>query len=141
MSSSSFDIVSYMVKCGGDMGAEMSSEAKVKIKIEGKIEHSVAEGNGPVNAIDNAIRKALTPYFPRLKDVGLKGFWVKINNGNDGSSASVAVTIISFDKTNNKTWVAEAVSTDIIRASAEALIKSFKNAPFSFKKTPVLDES
>lgn len=135
-----FEILSYMVKSGSDMKAQQApSEATVRVKIGEIIEHKVAEGNGPVNALDNAMRKALAPHFPKLKDIKLKDFWVRINNGDDGTSASVEVLVISSDGANN--WTTRAVSTDIIKASAEALIKSFEKAPFFSKKAPVLDES
>ncbi|MDP2741160.1 MAG: alpha-isopropylmalate synthase regulatory domain-containing protein [bacterium] len=134
-----FDILSYIVKSGSDMKGKTFSEATVKIKIGEITEHRVAEGNGPVNALDNAIRKALIPHSPRLEDVKLIDFGVKINNGDDGTGASVEVRMIFSGGTKNN-WAASAISTDIIEASVNALIEGYKKAPLFLKKIPVLDE-
>ena len=132
-----FEILYYKVESASNMDF---SEATVKVEIGEIKEHKVGEGIGPVNALDIALRKALCPHFPKLKGIKLKDFWVRINNGDNGTEASVEVMIISCDE-NNKQWTTRAVSADIIKASAEVLIKSFREAPIFPKKMPVLDEA
>jgi 2-isopropylmalate synthase len=134
-----FNILHYKIESEGGIKAPARSEATVKIKIEEITEHKVAEGNGPVNALDNAIRKALIPHFPRLEDVKLKDFCVEINNGDDGTGASVEVEM-TFSGGIKKNWITRATSTDIIRASVDALAEGYKKAQPFLKKIPVLDE-
>ncbi|MBI2054416.1 MAG: hypothetical protein HYT36_03795 [Candidatus Staskawiczbacteria bacterium] len=121
-----FEVLHYKVESESDLKNQTPSEATVKIKIGQNYEHKVAEGNGPINALDTAIRKALNPYFPKLKDITLKDFWVRIKDGSAGTASSVEVMIISSD--GIKEWITKAVSTDVIKASAEALMQSFKKA-------------
>ncbi|MEK7665061.1 MAG: alpha-isopropylmalate synthase regulatory domain-containing protein [Patescibacteria group bacterium] len=139
-SNNAFDVLYYKVKSEGYIKGESSSEATVKIRIGERIVHSVAEGIGPVNALDSAIRKGLLPHFPILEAVKLKDFWVRVNNGDGdaGTGASVEVMISSFNENSN--WITKAVSVDIVRASVEALIESFKKAIPTPLKKPILDE-
>lgn len=122
----SFEVLHYRVESESDMKNQTLSEATVKIRIGEKTEHRVAEGNGPINALDMAIRKALNPHFPNLEKINLKDFWVRISNGDAGTGASVEVLIVSSDGVSE--WITKSVSTDVIKASAEALIQSFKKA-------------
>ena len=103
------------------------SEASIKVRIKhrGKWQevYESADGNGPVNALDNALRKALGKFFPQLCDVHLVDYGVCRKNGDMGTESSVEVTITSTDET--RTWETKGVSKDIIRASLVALAKSF----------------
>ncbi len=96
------------------------AEATIKIKVGNKITLSVAEGNGPVNALDKALRKALSRKYPSLKNVRLTDYKVRILTPSDGTEAITRVQIESADDTGNK-WTTIGVSKNIIDASFMAL--------------------
>ena len=98
------------------------AEATIMVKVGGKIEHTAAEGNGPVNALDNAIRKALEKFYPKLKDVKLLDYKVRVLPAGQGTASSTRVLIESGDK--NSRWGTVGVSENIIDASYQALIDS-----------------
>jgi 2-isopropylmalate synthase len=87
-------------------------------------EHTAADGDGPVNALDNALRKALIKFFPSIKTVKLEDFKVRVLDGRDGTAAKVRVLIESTDGTNR--WGTVGVSSNVIEASWIALIDSLK---------------
>ena len=99
------------------------SEAMVKIVMDGEDYHSVAEGNGPVNALDNALRKDLGKYQSQIEDLELVDFKVRILNG--GTSAITRVLIESRDSKGNQ-WFTVGVSENIIDASFDALVDSMR---------------
>ena len=99
------------------------SEAVVKIVMDGEDYHSVAEGNGPVNALDNALRKDLGKYQSQIEDLELVDFKVRILNG--GTSAITRVLIESRDSKGNQ-WFTVGVSENIIDASFDALVDSMR---------------
>jgi len=102
-----------------------ASEATVMVEVEGVPEHTAAAGNGPVNALDNALRKALAPFYPRLKEMRLLDFKVRVlsaEDGNGGTASIVRVLIESGDTEQH--WVTVGVSHDIIEASWQALTDS-----------------
>jgi len=96
------------------------SEATVKLTVDGEEYMTVAEGNGPVNALDMALRKVLTPIYPALEDLRLVDFKVRILRSNDASAAMPRVMIESADDDGGH-WSTVGVSTNIIEASYEAL--------------------
>lgn len=100
------------------------AEATVKIKVGGHIEHTAAEGNGPVNALDNALRKALERFYPDLKDVKLYDYKVRVLTSEKGTGARVRVLIESGDK--EEKWGTVGVSHNIIEASYQALVDSIE---------------
>lgn len=94
--------------------------ATIKVWVEGQAEITAAEGDGPVNALDLALRKALERFFPELKEISLSDYKVRILDGN---SATKAKTRVLIDTTDGKeTWSTVGVSTDIIAASLKALV-------------------
>jgi len=97
-----------------------TSEATVMIKVGGKIEHTAAEGHGPVNALDNALRKALEKFYPKLKEVKLHDYKVRVLPAGQGTASSIRVLIELGDK--NSRWGTVGVSDNIIDASYQALI-------------------
>lgn len=105
---------------------KLLSEAAIKLSVNGEKEHTVAEGDGPVNALDAALRKALLPHYPQLKDIELVDYKVRVLNGKDGTAAKVRVLIETMDKKNNERWGTVGVSENIIKASWEALIDSIE---------------
>jgi 2-isopropylmalate synthase len=98
------------------------SEANIKVKVKGIPEHTVAEGDGPVNALDNALRKALKDFFPRLSEMHLSDFKVRVLDEKAGTAAKVRVLIQSQDKKDS--WSTIGVSENIIEASWQALADS-----------------
>jgi 2-isopropylmalate synthase len=100
------------------------SEATVKVKVGGKIEHTAAEGSGPVNALDNALRKALETFYPRLKEVKLHDYKVRVLPAGQGTASSIRVLIESGDKEGR--WGTVGVSANVIEASYQALIDSIE---------------
>lgn len=98
------------------------SEATIMIKVGGKVEHTAAEGNGPVNALDNALRKALEKFYPKLKEVKLLDYKVRVLPAGQGTASSIRVLIESGDKESR--WGTVGVSENIIDASYQALIDS-----------------
>jgi len=103
---------------------EMLSEAMVKVKIDDKIIHTAAEGNGPVNALDGALRKALLQFYPNLIQVKLIDYKVRILEESVGTESQVRVLIESSD--GAKRWRTVGSSTNIIEASWLALADSLE---------------
>ncbi|MFW5870946.1 MAG: citramalate synthase [Verrucomicrobiota bacterium] len=98
------------------------SEATVKVKVGGEIEQTVAEGDGPVNALDGALRKALLRFYPEVSDVFLTDFRVRILDPEEATAATTRVLIESGD--GMETWGTVGVSENVIEASWEALVDS-----------------
>lgn len=100
------------------------SEATIMVKVGKNIEHTAATGNGPVNALDNALRKALYKFYPQLKSVKLHDYKVRVLTAGKGTSAKVRVLIESGDDTSR--WGTVGVSENIIEASWQALVDSIE---------------
>ncbi len=98
------------------------AESVLKVQVGNEFEHTAADGNGPVNALDKALRKALSRFYPRLNDVHLLDYKVRVLDGHDGTSANVRVLIESGD--GEDIWSTVGVSPDIIEASLGALSDS-----------------
>jgi len=96
------------------------SEATIKLEVKGRNLIEVAEGNGPVNALDNALRKALTPEYPALDDMRLVDYKVRILTPGEGTMAITRVLIESQDGTG-ESWSTVGVSANVIDASYNAL--------------------
>ncbi|MEE8401136.1 MAG: citramalate synthase [Candidatus Hydrothermarchaeaceae archaeon] len=101
---------------------ELIAEATVKVKVGRKYEHTAAEGDGPVNALDNALRKALEKFYPVLCEVHLTDYKVRVLDEKSGTGAKVRVLIQSSD--NRASWETVGVSENIIEASLIALADS-----------------
>ncbi len=99
-----------------------NTEATVKLRVNGIEEHVVAEGDGPVNALDNALRKALAEAYPNLGEMHLVDYKVRVINSTEGTAARVRVVIESRDKTD--VWSTVGVSENVIEASWLALVDS-----------------
>jgi len=120
-----FCIETYHVSMRRDQ-KESICEATVKVRVGEKISHTVAEGDGPVNALDAALRRALVEFFPKLKAVALTDYKVRIINGTTGTAAKTRVLITSTDGVRE--WGTVGVSENIIEASLEALVDSMEYA-------------
>ena len=113
----------------------VESEAVVRVVIGGKEYHEVASGNGPVNALDTAMRKALEPVYPLLSGVKLSDYRVRILAAKAGTGAMPRVLIRSQNGDGGE-WSTLGVSTNIIEASMEALVDSYTFKLFKEGATP-----
>jgi len=100
------------------------SQATIKISVAGEEELTAAEGNGPVNALDHALRKALTKFYPQIKEMHLVDFKVRTLEGSEGTAAGVRVLLDSTD--GQEVWSTIGVSENIIEASWQALVDSIE---------------
>ncbi len=100
------------------------SQATIKISVGHEEELTAAEGNGPVNALDNALRKALIKFYPRINEMHLVDFKVRILEGSEGTAAKVRVLLDSMD--GDEIWSTVGVSANIIEASWNALVDSIQ---------------
>ncbi|MDP4097724.1 citramalate synthase [Paenibacillus sp. P96] len=124
-----FTFESFKVLVEKSAGKAVVSEAFVKLNVAGSSVYTAAEGNGPVNALDNALRKALAQYFPALRDMHLSDYKVRVLDEKDATAAKVRVLIES--KNYENTWNTVGVSGNVIEASWEALVDSFRHALLS----------
>jgi len=100
------------------------SEATIKLEVNGVVEHTAAEGNGPVNALDKALRKALERFYPPIGEVQLIDFKVRVLAGVQGTAAKVRVLVESGDSTEK--WGTVGVSENVIEASWQALVDALE---------------
>jgi 2-isopropylmalate synthase len=107
------------------------SEASIKVRVKGEIEHTVAEGDGPVNALDGALRKALMRFYPAIAKVQLTDFRVRILDPEEATAAKTQVLIESSD--GKESWGTVGVSENIIEASWEALVDSVEYKLFQLE--------
>jgi 2-isopropylmalate synthase len=117
-----FERIHYRVNVETGAGETPLTEATVKLVVDGHVEHVVAEGDGPVNALDTALRKALLVHFPRLAEVHLVDYKVRVINSSEGTAARVRVVIESSD--TKDVWSTVGVSENVIEASWLALVDS-----------------
>jgi len=117
-----FELVKYHVTVEKRPAGDSITEATVKLKVDGVTEHVVGEGDGPVNALDAALRKSLEIFYPSIRDVHLIDYKVRVVNARAGTAARVRVIIESRDK--NSIWGTVGVSENIIEASWQALVDS-----------------
>jgi len=108
------------------------AEATVRVRVGGVEEHTAASGHGPVNALDRALRKALSRFFPRLAEVRLVDYKVRVLAGADGTASQVRVLIESSD--GLATWGTVGVSFDVLEASWQALGDSIRYKLFKDKQ-------
>jgi 2-isopropylmalate synthase len=119
-----FELIDFHVLVRDKENGIMASEAMVKIKVGDDTMLTAAEGNGPVNALDKAVRKALIPYYPQLEPVHLVDYKVRILDGDAGTAALTRVLIDSSD--GQRTWSTVGSSSNIIEASWQALADSLE---------------
>jgi len=118
-----FERLNYRVSVENGPDGTPVTEATVKVRIDDSVEHTVSEGDGPVNAIDGALRKALERHFPRLREMQLVDYKVRVINEVAGTAARVRVVIESKDA--DSVWGTVGVSENIIEASWLALVDAF----------------
>lgn len=121
----SFERLHYHVGVESRADGPPVTEATVKLRVGGAVEHTVSEGDGPVNALDGALRKALEPHYPGLREMSLVDYKVRVINEREGTAARVRVVIESKD--DDSVWGTVGVSENIIEASWTALIDAFEH--------------
>jgi 2-isopropylmalate synthase len=121
-----FELIDFMVLVERRRGRGLLAEATIKVRVGPKILHTAAEGNGPVNALDAALRKALVDVYPSLATVKLADYKVRILDGDKATAATTRVLIDSKDGPHH--WSTVGASTNIIEASWRALVDSMEYA-------------
>jgi 2-isopropylmalate synthase len=120
-----FERLGYRVTVENGPDGQPLTEGTVKLRVRGRVEHTVSEGDGPVNALDGALRKALEHHFPRLREMSLVDYKVRVINERAGTAARVRVVIESKD--TDSVWGTVGVSENIIDASWRALLDAFEH--------------
>ena len=121
-----FELLDFHVLVRGKPGGGMASEATVKVRVGARTIHTAADGNGPVHALDAAVRKALLPSFPCLAAVHLTDYKVRILDGGAATAAQTRVLICSAD--GHRTWSTVGCSANVIEASWIALADALEFA-------------
>jgi 2-isopropylmalate synthase len=121
-----FSLCDYTTLVEQRGGAELLSEATVKVEVAGEVLHTAADGNGPVNALDSALRKALGAFYPQLDAVHLVDYKVRILDSEEATGAQTRVIIDSSNGTLE--WSTMGSGTNIIAASCQALCDSLEYA-------------
>ena len=119
-----FEVKDFKVFCEEHWSGEYSASAIVKVEVDGVDEITAAEGDGPVNALDLALRKALEVFYPQLKTMRLTDYKVRVLDATLTTASKVRVHIESTD--GNRMWGTVGVSTNIIEASWIALVDSIE---------------
>ncbi len=121
-----FELIDFIALVERRGSAALVSEATVKVRVGDEVIHTAGEGNGPVNALDDAVRKVLAGFYPALRDVHLLDYKVRIVDGSAGTSATTRVTIESGD--GHESWTTVGSSANIVEASWLALSDSLEYA-------------
>ncbi|MBI1952545.1 MAG: citramalate synthase [Candidatus Omnitrophica bacterium] len=119
-----FDLEGFRVVVERTPEGRLTSEATIKLKVGGVTEHTAAEGDGPIHALDRALRKALVSFYPSLSRMHLVDFKVRVLESQVGTAAKVRVLIQSQD--TQESWWTVGVSENIIEASWQALVDSIE---------------
>jgi len=117
-----FEMIDFSAIVEHRQGRGIFAEATVKVRVKGEVFHTAAEGDGPVNALDTALRKALIYHYPEINAFHLDDYKVRILNGDAGTAASTRVLIETVS--DGKRWSTVGASTNIIEASWRALTDS-----------------
>lgn len=121
-----FHMIDFLTVVENRAGMGLIAEANVKVRVGNEIAHTAAEGDGPVNALDRALRKALAPHYPNINNVHLTDYKVRILDGDKATAATTRVTIDS--SSGSRSWTTVGSSTNIVGASWMALSDSLEYA-------------
>ena len=119
-----FELLGFTVIVERRSGGEMTAQAMIQLRVGDAVMHTAAEGAGPVNALDNAVRKALLPHYPELADVRLVDYKVRIVDEHLGTAAKPRVVVESASGAER--WSTMGCSENIIEASWQALHDSLE---------------
>ena len=129
-----FRIVDFTVIVEPRDGSHAGAEASVKVEVDGEVLHTAADGNGPVHALDRALRKALGAFYPTLDEVHLVDYKVRIIDGDAATGARTRVIIETGHESGS--WLTAGADTNIIAASLAALHDSFEYAVWKLDAQP-----
>lgn len=115
-----FEVLDFRAESGRRAGTPPYAEATVKVRVGADVVHTAAEGNGPVDALDNALRKALEPFFPGLTQFHLADYKVRILDGTEGTAATIRVLVDHRDA--HRSWSTVGASANVVEASFHALL-------------------
>ncbi|HOM88839.1 MAG TPA: alpha-isopropylmalate synthase regulatory domain-containing protein, partial [Spirochaetota bacterium] len=115
-----FTLKGFRVITEKNESGKVTCEATIKVEVDGQIEHTAANGNGPVQALDNALRKALEGFYPEINELQLSDYKVRVLDEKEGTGSPVRVLI--DHKRHVDHWGTVGVSTNIIEASWQALV-------------------
>jgi 2-isopropylmalate synthase len=121
-----FKVIDFMVITENRQGRGLFTEATVKVKIGDEVRHTVAEGNGPVNALNLALRHALEKDYPQLIDIHLSDYKVRILDSDSGTAAMTRVMIDFHQAGSGESWTTVGAHTNIIEASWRAMVDSME---------------
>lgn len=130
-----FEVIDYKAEVGRRLGTETFAEATVKLRVGDDVMHTVAEGNGPVAALDAALRKAITPLYPAIDGVRLADYKVRILDSAGGTEAVTRVLIDFSDQ--HDSWSTVGASPNIIEASLHAVLDGLEWGLLKTGATPV----
>lgn len=119
-----FEVLDFMVLVEKRAGLDVLAEATVKLRVNSTVIHTASEGDGPVNALDNALRKAILPFYPELERVQLSDYKVRILDEKAATAARTRVLIEASD--GERSWATVGCSDNIIEASFQALLDSLE---------------
>jgi 2-isopropylmalate synthase len=131
-----FDVKDFRVTCEEPSSNDNSAFAVIKIEVDGKGEITASEGDGPVNAMDSALRKALKVFYPELEKIRLTDYKVRVLDATEATASKVRVHIETTD--GESVWGTVGVSTNIVKASWIALVDSIEY--FLYKNEKSFDE-
>jgi 2-isopropylmalate synthase len=127
-----YNVIDSKVNVTFDDQGHSKSEAVLKVEVDGEIEHTASDGDGPVNALDNALRKALLRFYPEISLIKLVDYKVRVLDEKQGTGAKVRVMIQSGD--GSESWSTVGVSENIIEASFQALNDSINYKLYKYNK-------
>ena len=131
-----YNVIDSKVNVTFDDKGHSKSEAVLKVEVDGEIEHTASDGDGPVNALDNALRKALLRFYPEISLIKLVDYKVRVLDEKEGTGAKVRVMIQSGD--GSESWSTVGVSENIIEASFQALNDSINYKLYKYNKSKKL---
>ncbi|MFZ0453179.1 MAG: citramalate synthase [Ignavibacteriaceae bacterium] len=131
-----YNVIDSKVHVTFDDEGHSKSEAVLKVEVDGEIEHTASDGDGPVNALDNALRKALLRFYPEISLIKLIDYKVRVLDEKEGTYAKVRVMIQSSD--GSESWSTVGVSPNIIEASFQALNDSINYKLYKYHKSKKL---
>ena len=130
-----FEVIGFRVINEREQNGDVRCEATIKVRVGDQIEHSAADGNGPVNAMDKALRKSLEKFYPELREVHLTDFKVRVVDAAAGTGATVRVLIEFTD--GRTSWNVVGASENVIEASWQAILDGIEHKLYrSRKKRP-----
>ncbi len=122
-----FRVVAFQSWTRGDAQGHWQAEATVQLEVGGRTVHTAATGEGPVGALDNALRKALLSFFPELEGVGLSDYKVRVLEGQEAGTASVVRVLVEMERAGER-WNTVGASANVLEASLKALTDGYAYA-------------